>query len=303
MQKMNISKQQANTPPLSREPHLLNPVSCPSLLKIVDQLQVWKCHSPIGNAGSLLEFQSSASNQPTATPFNTSSVKKTYSPSIKARTWTADTASLEGVFAQHSQTPQATVSREDEFGEFHTGLAGSHSTTGQGTYDGHLTAASQRPEAATSISGLTSEGYSSTDTLQSRSHLSYPSQANSSPGQHRQNVVSSSSFSGLDASKFPAMYMEVYSRCAEGKEGYLSTELLFPMLLSSKLPTSVLRDLWTQANRATPGKLNQTELFVLLGLVGLVQVRNTGSCDVVSYMPRCNLISYSGTSMGLDKVP
>jgi hypothetical protein len=66
--------------------------------------------------------------------------------------------------------------------------------------------------------------------------------------------------------------MEVYGKCAISGEDHVSTELLFPILLSSQLPSRTLRDLWSQANQALPGKLNQKELFVLLGLIGLVQV-------------------------------
>jgi hypothetical protein len=79
-------------------------------------------------------------------------------------------------------------------------------------------------------------------------------------------------FSNLDPSKFPAVYVEVLKRCSKPGELSLDTELLFPLLLSSQLPKNVLRDLWGVANRETPGKLNQTELFVLLGLIGLAQV-------------------------------
>lgn len=77
----------------------------------------------------------------------------------------------------------------------------------------------------------------------------------------------------LNPSSFPPIYMDVYGRCL-GKDGVsLSTELLFPVLMSSQLPKSLLGGLWQVANRGTPGQLNQTELFVLLGLVGLAQVR------------------------------
>ena len=79
-------------------------------------------------------------------------------------------------------------------------------------------------------------------------------------------------FSNLDPTKFPAVYIEVFKRCSKPGESFLDTELLFPLLVSSQLPKNVLRDLWSVANREIPGKLNQTELFVLLGLIGLAQV-------------------------------
>ena len=79
-------------------------------------------------------------------------------------------------------------------------------------------------------------------------------------------------FSNLDPTKFPAVYIEVFKRCSKPGGSFLDTELLFPLLVSSQLPKNVLRDLWSVANREIPGKLNQTELFVLLGLIGLAQV-------------------------------
>ena len=148
--------------------------------------------------------------------------------------------------------------------QHHTGT-----TTGPDRYGGHLAMASQRPVATTSVSGLTSEGYISTDALQSHSHVSYVQRADT----HVAMPPGGGGFSSLDTSKFPRVYVEVYKKCVEGGTGgLLNTERLFPLLLSSQLPTDVLRDLWSQANRGVPGKLNQTELFVLLGLIGLVQV-------------------------------
>ena len=79
----------------------------------------------------------------------------------------------------------------------------------------------------------------------------------------------------LNPSSFPPIYMEVYKRCVDKDGSSLSTELLFPVLMSSQLPKSLLGGLWQVANRGTPGKLNQTELFVLLGLIGLAQVKAT----------------------------
>ena len=91
----------------------------------------------------------------------------------------------------------------------------------------------------------------------------------------RTSPVPKGQFTNLEASKFPPLYQEVYRRSAKSGEAYVSTELLFPILMSSQLPKNVLRDLWTVANRKIPGKLDQNELFVLLGLIGLVQVNGT----------------------------
>lgn len=168
-----------------------------------------------------------------STPASRGAATRTYSPSTKARAWTADTSSLKGVFAQHSQGAR----QEEEFGEFHTGPVNSFPPQ-TGKFPGQGVKASSQGS-----------------------------------GQGALTDPPTSKFSGLDASKFPAVYLEVYRRSVSSDRSHLSTELLFPILLSSQLPSRVLRDLWTQANRAIPGKLNQTELFVLLGLIGLVQVR------------------------------
>ncbi len=155
---------------------------------------------------------------------NSLSAPKTYSPSVKAQAWTADTSSLEGVFAQHAQPPPMNSQQQaDDFGEFHSVSA-------------------------------------SAPTVAMQMGNPPPQQSSQQQGPP------------MDASRFPPVYMEVYRRCVKSGETYLSTEFLFPILLSSQLPKSVLGDLWTKANRAVPGKLNQMELFVLLGLIGLVQV-------------------------------
>lgn len=198
-----------------------------------------------GKKGKPFKFQ-----QPSL-PTSRGGTAKTYSPSTKARAWTADTSALEGVFAQHSQGVGQQHQEGEEFGEFHSGP----SYPRQG------------------VQGVLGSGQ---DALRSGQNYPLPGQG-SLPGQQSGQGIPSqpaaaTKQSTLDASKFPAVYTEVYRRCALKGEDHVSTELLFPILLSSQLPSRTLRDLWTQANRAVPGKLNQMELFVLLGLIGLVQV-------------------------------
>ena len=90
----------------------------------------------------------------------------------------------------------------------------------------------------------------------------------------------------IDHSRFPPVYLQVYERCrvqggGQGGRGgrggeeppFVSTKRLYPLLSSSGLPRPLLRRLWDHANRASPGQLTQGELFVLLGLIGLAQVR------------------------------
>lgn len=94
-------------------------------------------------------------------------------------------------------------------------------------------------------------------------------------------------FTGLDPSRFPPIYLQVLSKCLKSGEPFVNTELLYPILTSSQLPRNLLRDLWTVANRAVPGRLNQTELFVLLGLIGLAQVN---WCDSSPFLMEMNTL-------------
>lgn len=265
---------------------------------------------------------STSQNKPTAA--------KSFAESSKARSWTVDTASLDGVFAQHVQVPlYHGLPQEDNFGEFqsgpnedsgrslgmsgHVGRApgqservpgqaggvpgqldfisgqgvppgqGSNhsSTSGQQQFLSHnvpqghgmrVTTANQHPIPTTSISGWTKEGYISSDVVQSRSYAGPSGVAPASTNRRPENSMPAANFAGLDATKFPAVYMEVYRRCGQPGGGPVNTELAFPLLLSSQLPRSMLRELWSLANRGVPGQLSQTELFVLLGLIALVQV-------------------------------
>lgn len=78
--------------------------------------------------------------------------------------------------------------------------------------------------------------------------------------------------SGVDTSRFHPIYHKVFRLCRKPGDEFVSSELLHPVLLSSKLTRVQLRDLWSRTNKGQPGKLSQMELFVLLGLVALAQV-------------------------------
>ena len=136
------------------------------------------------------------------------------------------------------------------------------------------------PIAATSISGPVSN----TVTCNAPDHrpaVQFPAHSGSSasaPSDATLNVAvpnlpPSNVPAKLDSSRFPPVYSEVHNQCCMPGDSFVRTDLLLPILTSSKLPQHVLRDLWTVANKSIPGKLNQTELYVLLGLIGLAQVR------------------------------
>ena len=77
----------------------------------------------------------------------------------------------------------------------------------------------------------------------------------------------------VESAPFHPLYHKVHRLCRrEGGGDEVSTELLYPVLLSSSLPRAQLRNLWARANKGKPGQLTRVELFVLLGLVGLAQV-------------------------------
>ena len=107
-------------------------------------------------------------------------------------------------------------------------------------------------------------------------------------------------FSSLDPSKFPPLYTKVFERCSRPGEPFVNTELVFQLLMSSQLPRNTLRDLWSQANRQVPGKLNQTELYVLLGLIGLAQVRFLDLTILIweSHFSQCPEIAF-GCQLGI----
>ena len=146
-----------------------------------------------------------------------------------------------------------------------------------------LTSSYTHPIVATSVSGpisdtITSHGQTSIGEtrgvgLQAHSGSSPPTNIETAPRPTVPSQPPPSVPTTLDSSRFPPVYQEVYKRCYIPGDPFLSTKLLFPILTSSQLPRDVLRDLWTLANKSVLGKLNQTEMFVLLGLIGLAQVR------------------------------
>ena len=229
----------------------------------------------------------------------TSAQKTTFSQSMRARAWTADGGDFSGVFAQHaSQQQQQTtdlLGGDDSFGEFQSVGVGSGAVTSliqpsgpsQGTQlAGLLDLQPVQQAFQGQASHIGGGGHGSVGTTQEQPRLRAATihSGNTIPTSSYQHPIPSTSvaekpqsptgtqFSSLDPSKFPAVYIEVFKRCSKPGESFLDTELLFPLLMSSQLPKNVLRDLWSVANRKVLGKLNQTELFVLLGLIGLAQV-------------------------------
>lgn len=55
----------------------------------------------------------------------------------------------------------------------------------------------------------------------------------------------------------------------------IDTAKLYPILISSGLPREALGQIWALANRTTPGKLTKEELYTVLALIGVAQVKTT----------------------------
>ena len=234
----------------------------------------------------------------------TSAQQKAFSQSMRARAWTADGGNFSGVFTQHvpqqqqqQQAADLLGGGDDSFGEFQSvgvvGGVGAATTSliePLGQLQGvqlvglqqDLQPKQQIYQGQPPIVG-SGDGRSMAHE-QTRVRAATVHGSNTIPTSAYQHPISSTSvaqksqsptgtqFSNLDPSKFPPVYVEVLKRCCKPGEVFMDTGLLFPLLMSSQLPKNVLRDLWSVANREIPGKLNQTELFVLLGLIGLAQV-------------------------------
>ena len=71
--------------------------------------------------------------------------------------------------------------------------------------------------------------------------------------------------------QLPKLYQDVFSTCIMADQ-FLDTKRLFPILSSSGLQRSLLRDMWSTVNKVQPGRLAKEELCQILGLVALAQV-------------------------------
>jgi hypothetical protein len=70
---------------------------------------------------------------------------------------------------------------------------------------------------------------------------------------------------------FPHFYRQVW-KMVEQDKGLVNTTRIFPLLLTSGLPTDVLGFIWGLANHEVAGQLTEQELYIVLALVALAQV-------------------------------
>lgn len=69
----------------------------------------------------------------------------------------------------------------------------------------------------------------------------------------------------------PQFYRQVW-KLVEQDKGLVDTTRIFPILLTSGLPTDVLGFIWGLANHKVAGQLTEQELYIVLALVALAQV-------------------------------
>jgi hypothetical protein len=69
----------------------------------------------------------------------------------------------------------------------------------------------------------------------------------------------------------PQFYRQVW-KLVEQEKGLADTARIFPLLLTSGLPTDVLGFIWGLANHKVAGQLTEQEVYIVLALVALAQV-------------------------------
>lgn len=62
-----------------------------------------------------------------------------------------------------------------------------------------------------------------------------------------------------------------FSRNSLQRELLVDTNKIFPLLLTSQLPTDILGYIWSLANKKYAGQLTEQELYIVLALVALAQ--------------------------------
>lgn len=85
----------------------------------------------------------------------------------------------------------------------------------------------------------------------------------------------------------PPVYKKVLDKSLS-LDGSIDTSKVTDVLLSSNIPKDTLRDIWGMANKKNPGILVEDELFVILGLVALSQVR-LNSATFISIVFVCSI--------------
>ena len=68
------------------------------------------------------------------------------------------------------------------------------------------------------------------------------------------------------------MHPRFLPECFCFRDGQISTERLYPILMLGGLPKDLMGYIWSMCNKHTPGQLIRTELYQILALIALAQV-------------------------------
>lgn len=97
-----------------------------------------------------------------------------------------------------------------------------------------------------------------------------------------------------NSTTLPPIYKMVWEAVREDKvrtngmqpELLVDTNKVFPLLLTSQLPTEVLGHIWNLANQKYAGQLTEQELYIVLALVAAAQASYTfSSLDILHLLP------------------
>ena len=250
-------------------PFLTDSVSLEKLM--ANSMNLFDDHStrPI----SKKDFSSSKPTVVSSTTSSSSSSPHHLPVSRKAHAWSVNTEELSGLFAQHSQQQGNTEQEDDSFGDFQSGPA--QPLQQPGTTLGipsSVGGASVFNTGDLSTSGKPQQVAPPTNSPQ----LVHTADTRKSDGNQ---IGSSRSFRQDELplwinypATIPSIYHTVYEMSRSGDGDMTATDRLYPLLMSSDLDRTVLRDLWSMVNRCVAGRLNKQELFMLLALIGIVQV-------------------------------
>ena len=89
--------------------------------------------------------------------------------------------------------------------------------------------------------------------------------------QHHPPTVSVTPYWQCSIDQLPKLYQDVFNACIMADQ-LLDTRRLFPILSSSGLQRSLLRDMWSTVNQVQLGRLTKEEFCQILGLIALAQV-------------------------------
>ncbi|XP_023718886.1 synergin gamma isoform X2 [Cryptotermes secundus] len=126
----------------------------------------------------------------------------------------------------------------------------------------------------------TNKGYAAVSQMNTQLDVNVPSQA--------QFSFSLPTWVTPSSQLLPQLYRQVW-KLVEQDNGLVDTTRIFPLLLTSGLPTDVLGFIWGLANHKVAGQLTEQELYIVLALVALAQngctFNNLGVLNLIPQPP------------------